>query len=496
MTIAESGEKVELIPITPAVGGGGVVKNVTPQSQSTVMSDGLASDAVNEGGNAGVKEDNIEAGGFACMDPSKSTPARNLFRPINGETLQTDGQTAAENGVFNIKPAAKRPVSNSMGLGKGIMPQKRPAAHEANGAKKIPVGMTLYQCLHRDGAFNIKPAAKRPASKPTALGKGILPQKRPAVHEANEARKKTGNVLDSSTGPMTLYQCLNRDQDAVKIKQEYDSDAELNVENSAGKSAGVTDANNEAEPYKGGNVADDEMHVENPGDKLNGVANANGNDTNQSGQDDELHAKNLGGKSARLKSTNNEQANKGETVKQASKSFQKLDCSSYAARRASAVKTLELKRTVEVVDLCHADEEDVVIPPVITKDKNDFTKMNGTERRIYWSDKKKLAYFFKKTLTNLSGAECEVCAETGVDKSCKLCGRFFHGVCVDASCHKICLNCKLPDRQCHLCNQKGGIIVRTKAKPGSMKRWQNKKQEAFEESLFGKNNFCHLICGM
>lgn len=163
----------------------------------------------------------------------------------------------------------------------------------------------------------------------------------------------------------------------------------------------------------------------------------------------------------------------------------------------ASVKRVELKRTVEMLDLCDSNEEDSKPAAAATAapTAKDFTSMNGDERKVYWSDEKNLALFFEKTLSNLTGAECEVCAETGVDKRCNSCGKFYHGVCVDESCHNVCFGCKMDDPQCHLCNHKGGIVVKSCAKPGSMKKWKGRKAE-FQESLFGKGKFCHTICGM
>ena len=424
VNIAENGEKVELIPIAPAGGGG--VNNVAPQSRSSVTSGASANISST---NAVAKKKHPEAEGFACIDSSKSTPARNLFRPINGEGKQTNGQHVLNGGIN--KPTAKRLSSKSSGLGKSILPQKRSAGHEANAAKM---------------------------------------KKNPALETSIRNSEAPKNVLPNQNAKHTM-----------KIKQEYDSDAELYVENPGGISAEEAD----------GLIEDAALHFENLSDNSNEGARANDEVSAGNNRNRELNDKDPSDKSARRGKTAETVAekNQGRTVKQASKSLKKQ-----SGAKASTVGTLELKRTVEVMDLCSSDEEDL-IPAAIVKDKQDFTKMNGAERKIYWSDKKKLGYFFKKSLSNPTGAECEVCAETGVGKSCKLCGQFFHGVCVDASCHNICLDCKLPNRQCHLCNKKGGILVRTKAKPGSMKKW-NKNKELFEESLFGKNNFCHLICGM
>lgn len=45
-----------------------------------------------------------------------------------------------------------------------------------------------------------------------------------------------------------------------------------------------------------------------------------------------------------------------------------------------------------------------------------------------------------------------------------------------------------PPPQCHMCNMKGGMLLRVCAKPGSKKRWKGKKAE-YEQFLFGKISF-------
>ncbi|KAL3800499.1 hypothetical protein ACHAWO_000179 [Cyclotella atomus] len=164
------------------------------------------------------------------------------------------------------------------------------------------------------------------------------------------------------------------------------------------------------------------------------------------------------------------------------------------------IQQVELKKTVVMIDLCDSSEDDskpAAVDPITvsTTVVKDFTSMDGAERKVYLSDGKNLVNFFKRTLSNLTGAECEVCAETGVDKRCNSCGKFYHAVCVDESCHIVCLGCQTSDPQCHLCNQEGGIIVKSYAKCARMKRWKGKKGE-YEASLFGNGNYCHMICGM
>ncbi|KAL3796546.1 hypothetical protein HJC23_009677 [Cyclotella cryptica] len=159
------------------------------------------------------------------------------------------------------------------------------------------------------------------------------------------------------------------------------------------------------------------------------------------------------------------------------------------------VDAVELRRTIDVVNLCASDDGDAK-PAAMSSPVKDFTLLNGSRRKVYWSDKQTLAMFFERVLANPCGAECEVCAETGDVQRCRSCGRFFHAVCVDMSCHKWCLSCQQASApQCHMCNQRGGLVLRTYAQPGSMKKWRANKVQ-FEQSLYGRNNFCHIICGI
>jgi len=142
-----------------------------------------------------------------------------------------------------------------------------------------------------------------------------------------------------------------------------------------------------------------------------------------------------------------------------------------------------------------------------------FNKMNATERKEYWSDKENLAEFFTKVMSSLDGAKCALCegpADPSVDKRCDKCGVFSHADCADP--HRgdaaTCLTCRYKEAHandklyeepyCHMCNhpnESGGPLLRTQAKPVSMKVWKASAIR-FQRSIFGKNKFCHALCGM
>lgn len=140
-----------------------------------------------------------------------------------------------------------------------------------------------------------------------------------------------------------------------------------------------------------------------------------------------------------------------------------------------------------------------------------FSRMNGPERKEYLSDKQNLADFFEKVMTSLEGAKCALCeasADPNIDKRCDRCGIFSHADCADPARGggATCLLCRFIEDnsndsqyevpQCHMCcHPNNGPLVRTLAKPLSMKKWKL-NMNAFQRSTFGNNKFCHALCGM
>lgn len=142
-----------------------------------------------------------------------------------------------------------------------------------------------------------------------------------------------------------------------------------------------------------------------------------------------------------------------------------------------------------------------------------FNKMTAPERKEYWADKDNLEKFLKKVMTSVHGAKCAVCdglADPTIDKRCNKCGVFSHADCADPGRGDgaTCLVCRFVDEQanakdyeeprCHMCthpNESGGPLVRTFAKPMTMKNWK-RHSPAFNASTFGPNKFCHALCGL
>ena len=143
-----------------------------------------------------------------------------------------------------------------------------------------------------------------------------------------------------------------------------------------------------------------------------------------------------------------------------------------------------------------------------------FSRMNATERKEYWSDRDNLADFFDKVMPSLEGAKCHLCegpADPSIDKRCDKCGVFSHADCADPERgdDATCLTCRFidskatiksyEDPRCHMCphpNNSGGPLVKSSAKPVTMKAWKKHGPAALQRSIFGKNKFCHALCGM
>eukprot|EP00581_Thalassiosira_minuscula_P002256 CAMPEP_0183744812 /NCGR_PEP_ID=MMETSP0737-20130205/65920_1 /TAXON_ID=385413 /ORGANISM="Thalassiosira miniscula, Strain CCMP1093" /LENGTH=2099 /DNA_ID=CAMNT_0025980465 /DNA_START=245 /DNA_END=6544 /DNA_ORIENTATION=- len=145
-----------------------------------------------------------------------------------------------------------------------------------------------------------------------------------------------------------------------------------------------------------------------------------------------------------------------------------------------------------------------------------FNKLTGAERKEYWSDPENLVEFFEKVMSDIEGAKCAVCegpADPSVDKRCDKCGVLSHADCCDPARgeRSTCLTCRFVEEnanslrhfeepRCHMCSHptaSGGPLLRTFAKPTSMKVWKGSGSTLrFQKSIFGKDKFCHAICGM
>lgn len=141
-----------------------------------------------------------------------------------------------------------------------------------------------------------------------------------------------------------------------------------------------------------------------------------------------------------------------------------------------------------------------------------FTKMTATERKEYWSDKEKLLEFFGRVTASLDGDKCAVCEfppDPIIDKRCDKCGVLSHADCADPARGEraTCLTCRFTEAhsndttyeepRCYMCCHPNSVgpLVRATAKPISMKKWKT-NLPSFQRSIFGKNKFCHALCGL
>ena len=132
-----------------------------------------------------------------------------------------------------------------------------------------------------------------------------------------------------------------------------------------------------------------------------------------------------------------------------------------------------------------------------------FNKMNGKERREYWADSDNLEAFVKKVQSIKASAFCAVCEVSNCDEQCEICGIYFHKGCVGANGK--CYGCEYTAEEaesanykapiCKMCNDRQGPVLKTYAKPVTMKKWKKGKGN-INKSLFGPNNFCHVLCGL
>ncbi len=140
------------------------------------------------------------------------------------------------------------------------------------------------------------------------------------------------------------------------------------------------------------------------------------------------------------------------------------------------------------------------------------TEMTANERKEYLSDKENLLAFFGRVMASLEGSKCAVCEffpDPSIDKRCDKCGVFSHADCADPAREEraTCLCCRFVEEcthdanyekpRCYMCCHPNSVgpLVRATAKPLSMKKWKT-NPASFQRSTFGKNKFCHALCGL
>lgn len=165
-----------------------------------------------------------------------------------------------------------------------------------------------------------------------------------------------------------------------------------------------------------------------------------------------------------------------------------------------------------------------------------YEKMNHNQRMAYLSNDVNEKQLIEKISRRLEGARCAVCnirddnpdpnfenkvTECNANKlvRCQTCDVIVHPGCytaknVEAIKKKdnmldnfYCDSCRytkenqesedFEEPKCHMCNDGQGSLKKSFAIPASMGNWRSeKKQEQFKKTLFGKQTWCHSICGL
>ena len=152
-----------------------------------------------------------------------------------------------------------------------------------------------------------------------------------------------------------------------------------------------------------------------------------------------------------------------------------------------------------------------------------FDRLSGKDRAEFWADPTRQKQMIERLTGMVEGARCAVCNmidptdqfdASGRSRNrlakCTCCGVVVHRACymgppprsekefVCQACQYVAEekdNEKFEPPQCHMCNMKGGVLRKAYAIPGSKKRFKG-DQKRFEQTLFGKQIWCHTICAM
>lgn len=152
-----------------------------------------------------------------------------------------------------------------------------------------------------------------------------------------------------------------------------------------------------------------------------------------------------------------------------------------------------------------------------------FDRLSGKDRVKFWADKTRQKQMIERLTGMVEGARCAVCNiidptdqfdASGRSRNrlakCTCCGVVVHRACYMGPPPRsekefVCQACqyvaeekdkeKCEPPQCHMCNMKGGVLRKAYAIPGSKKRFKG-DQKRFEQTLFGKQIWCHTICAM
>ena len=147
--------------------------------------------------------------------------------------------------------------------------------------------------------------------------------------------------------------------------------------------------------------------------------------------------------------------------------------------------------------------------------QKDFEEMDAKERKKFFENAEDEEEFTEIVLGMLDGARCEVCdvvhSINHPLQKCSLCCAFFNPGCYhprewrEGGDDFVCSSCSytasnrgkegIETPECNLCNKKGGALRKAFAKPGSLK-FAKKNPSAFKKSFFGRQLWCHPVCGL
>lgn len=144
-----------------------------------------------------------------------------------------------------------------------------------------------------------------------------------------------------------------------------------------------------------------------------------------------------------------------------------------------------------------------------------FNKLDGKDRARALANPAFEAEFFNDMLTKkFSGARCEVCNQDDIAAALQRCSSCFAICC--SSCNvssdeekKIfkCVGCQYKEdmtkegndfeaAKCSLCNEKGGILLNSFAKPVGRSSYWKLNPKLFEKSIFGRKTWTHYSCAL
>ena len=160
------------------------------------------------------------------------------------------------------------------------------------------------------------------------------------------------------------------------------------------------------------------------------------------------------------------------------------------------------------------------IPDSLVPRFKPFDQLAGKERAEALSNSEYEQCFIKEVLTKkFDGVRCEVCNMTEEEvrtlARCDPCGAFVCFQCrigdqvVVPGNNRVfrCFGCRFHEEKkeedigcsepkCHLCVQKGGVLLPSFAKPvNRLPYWKNNPEE-FKKTIFAKQRWAHTICAL